>query len=121
MKILIAADVHAGSPDCPYESFFQALESLAATDYDIIFLGDIFDLWIGIDRYETEWHRKFMDWCAVERKKRTVSDIRSPIIHEPEESEMNEDPETEKAKKPKRKRLHRKPRTDRAGINPETV
>ena len=57
----------------------------------------------------------------VERKKRTVADIRSPIIHEPEESEMDDDPETEKAKKPKRKRLHRKPRTDRAGINPETV
>ena len=57
----------------------------------------------------------------VERKKRAVADIRSPIIHEPEESEMDEDPETEKAKKPKRKRLHRKPRTDRAGINPETV
>ncbi|MDP3396365.1 MAG: GTPase [Methanoregula sp.] len=57
----------------------------------------------------------------VEKKKRTVADIRSPIIHEPEESAMDEDPETEKAKKPKRKRLHRKPRTDRAGINPETV
>ena len=57
----------------------------------------------------------------VERKKRTVSDIRSPIIHEPEEAEMDEDPEAEKVKKPKRKRLHRKPRTDRAGITPETV
>lgn len=57
----------------------------------------------------------------VEKKKRTVSDIRSPIIHEPEESGMDEDPETEKTKKPKRKRLHRKPRTDRAGITPDTV
>jgi len=55
-------------------------------------------------------------------KKRTVTDIRSPIIHEPEESEMDDDSDSsEKVKKPKKKRLHRKPRTDRAGINPETV
>lgn len=58
----------------------------------------------------------------VERKKRTVADIRSPIIHEPEESEMDEDSDSyEKVKKPKRKRLHRKPRTDRAGITPESI
>ena len=58
----------------------------------------------------------------VERKKRTVADIRSPIIYEPEESEMDEDSDSyEKVKKPKRKRLHRKPRTDRAGITPESI
>ncbi len=54
-------------------------------------------------------------------KKRTVVDIRSPIRHETEEMEMDEDDETGEIKKVKRKPKLRKPRTTRAGMNPETI
>jgi nucleolar GTP-binding protein len=47
----------------------------------------------------------------VEREKSTVLDIRSPLIHEPEETEMDEYSPTEKDKKVSRKRKYRKPRT----------
>ena len=57
----------------------------------------------------------------VERKRGPTSDIRAPLSSEPEETEMHEDSDTDKASKPKRKRLHRKPRTARAGINSETI
>lgn len=57
----------------------------------------------------------------VEKKK--VVDIRSPIRHDPEEMAMNddEDDDSEKVKKPKRKRTVRKPRTTRAGMTPESI
>ncbi|MEI7857577.1 MAG: GTPase [Methanomicrobiales archaeon] len=54
--------------------------------------------------------------------KKIVVDIRSPIRHDPEEMEMNydEDDDSEKVKKPKRKPKVRKPRTVRAGMAPES-
>jgi hypothetical protein len=48
---------------------------------------------------------------TVERKRSTVPDIRSPLVYEPEETEMDE-----KGEKVSKKRLHRKPRTLRAEI-----
>ena len=47
----------------------------------------------------------------VEREKSAVLDIRSPLIHEPEETEMDEYSSTEKDKNISRKRKYRKPRT----------
>ena len=47
----------------------------------------------------------------VERKRSTEADIRSPLVYEPEETEMDE-----KGVKVSKKRLHRKPRTPRTEI-----
>ncbi|HZK30624.1 MAG TPA: GTPase, partial [Methanoregula sp.] len=47
----------------------------------------------------------------VEREKSAVLDIRSPLIYEPEETEMDEYSSTEKDKNISRKRKYRKPRT----------
>jgi nucleolar GTP-binding protein len=47
----------------------------------------------------------------VEQNRCTAPDIRSPLVYEPEETEMDE-----KGRKVSKKRLHRKPRTPRAEI-----
>jgi nucleolar GTP-binding protein len=57
----------------------------------------------------------------VEKKKRIVTDIRSPIRHETEEMEMGEDDETGEEKKVTRKRKVRKPRTARVGVDLSTT
>ncbi|MDP3563881.1 MAG: GTPase [Methanoregula sp.] len=58
----------------------------------------------------------------ADRKRRIAVDIRTPLRLEPEDPDMDDDFDSEeKVKKPKKKRLHRKPRTNRAGITPESV
>jgi len=46
--------------------------SLLPPSTGIVFLGDIFELWIGLKRYEDEGHRRFLDWCRSESAKRDV-------------------------------------------------
>ena len=29
----------------------------------VVFLGDIFELWIALDGYESDLHRRFLEWC----------------------------------------------------------
>ncbi|MGE0083614.1 MAG: UDP-2,3-diacylglucosamine diphosphatase [Desulfococcaceae bacterium] len=66
----ILADSHVNSAAGP--AFFRMLEFLANTPDDIVFLGDIFDLWIAVPKYENELHRRFLAWCAVQKQKRSI-------------------------------------------------
>ncbi len=63
----IVADSHVTTEAGP--AFFQLLEFLAKSGEDIVFLGDIFDLWIALPRYESERHRRFLAWCAVQKQR----------------------------------------------------
>jgi nucleolar GTP-binding protein len=55
---------------------------------------------------------------TVERKRSKSLDIRSPLVHDPEETESGYGSITENGEKVPKKRLHRKPRTPRAEISP---
>jgi UDP-2,3-diacylglucosamine hydrolase len=48
------------------------LESFERNNRDLIFLGDIFDLWIALPRYEEEIHRDFIVWCRRQKSQRTI-------------------------------------------------
>ncbi len=48
------------------------LEALSRTDYDVMFLGDIMDLWIGMDGYEDDLQRWFIEWCKAESPRRNI-------------------------------------------------
>lgn len=68
--MLLITDAHVGPRN---ESvFFRMLDSLTGGRDPIVFLGDIFDLWIALPRYETSAHREFLNWCAEQRRRRTV-------------------------------------------------
>jgi len=46
------------------EEFFDMLA--AVRQYEpagVIFLGDIFELWVALDGYESSIHARFLDWC----------------------------------------------------------
>jgi len=68
--MILIADAHAG--DASAEAFFEMLDAIADTGEAVVFLGDIFDLWIGLPRYETDLHRRFIAWCRRERDRRAV-------------------------------------------------
>ena len=69
MKYIFIADSHLADPE-DTESFFSMLDriscSLLAMEKDrrpsLVFLGDIFELWIAIPGYEAECHSRFLSW-----------------------------------------------------------
>ena len=70
--ILLITDSHL-TEHCPERAVFRfLLEKISTSDYDVLFLGDIFDVWIGCSGYETSVHREFMEWCLREKERRNV-------------------------------------------------
>ena len=70
--MIIITDAHISKANGNHTIFSKMLESFEKTDHDIIFLGDIFDLWIAIPRYEEDIHRNFIAWCHRQKKHRTI-------------------------------------------------
>ncbi|MEE4356000.1 MAG: metallophosphoesterase [Desulfococcaceae bacterium] len=68
--MILITDSHTDRRSAP--AFFHMLKKLETYQGDIVFLGDIFDLWIALPGYENELHRKFLHWCRKEKKKRSV-------------------------------------------------
>ncbi len=51
------------------------LDNLDRSDDDLVFLGDIFDLWVALPRYENELHRRFVAWCRGQKQRRAIGYI----------------------------------------------
>ena len=45
---------------------------IATTDYDVAFLGDVMELWIGLGRYSTPLTAEFLAWVSAEKSRRRV-------------------------------------------------
>ena len=70
--ILLITDSHL-TEHCPERTVFRSLlEKIAESEYDVLFLGDIFDVWIGCTGYESSVHQEFMEWCRREKEKRNL-------------------------------------------------
>lgn len=70
---LLIADSHVDPDDAESaRNFRMMLEQIRATSANVVFLGDIFDLWIAIPRIEHSIQRHFVRWCAEERAHRSV-------------------------------------------------
>ena len=70
--MIIIADAHISRAHGNHEFFFKMLESLNETGHDLIFLGDIFDLWIALPHYEQDIQRDFIAWCRKEKNHRSI-------------------------------------------------
>jgi UDP-2,3-diacylglucosamine pyrophosphatase LpxH len=73
--MIIIADAHIDDASGVESDFFQMLQVIEKTDQDVIFLGDIFDLWVALTRYEKESHKLFLSWCKNQKEHRTVGFI----------------------------------------------
>jgi UDP-2,3-diacylglucosamine hydrolase len=70
--MIIVTDAHVSKARGNDTEFFQMLAAIESTEQDLIFLGDIFDLWIALPRYETDIHNDFISWCREQKKNRTI-------------------------------------------------
>jgi len=73
--MIIISDAHVNEALGNHTQFFDMLAAFEACDHDLIFLGDIFDLWIALPRYEREIHRRFLTWCKQQKQRRTIGFI----------------------------------------------
>lgn len=73
--MIIVADAHINEADGNYASFCKMLKRLGDSAQDIVFLGDIFDLWLALPRYENDIHRQFLQWCRNQKTHRNIGFI----------------------------------------------
>ncbi|MDJ0836778.1 MAG: metallophosphoesterase [Acidobacteriota bacterium] len=73
--MFIVADAHVSRAQDNHEPFFEMLDALRDTGEDVVFLGDIFDLWVSLPRYEGPLQRRFLEWCAAYKQSASVGYI----------------------------------------------
>ncbi len=70
--MILITDAHVSLGNDNEIEFFKMLDKIEKTDHDVVFLGDIFELWIAMPRYEEDMHIKFLDWCKNQKEKRQI-------------------------------------------------
>ena len=70
--IFLVADAQLEDGQELDSEFSAMLDVLSRTQNDVVFLGDIMDLWIAKPRYEKGCHEAFIRWCREESAKRKV-------------------------------------------------
>lgn len=70
--MIIITDAHISKARGNHTAFFKMLAAIERTEHDLILLGDIFDLWIALPRYEEDLHIKFTAWCQEQKHRRTI-------------------------------------------------
>jgi UDP-2,3-diacylglucosamine pyrophosphatase LpxH len=73
--MILIADSHINPDKGNDTEFFEMLRHFEKTTDDLVFLGDIFDLWIALPRYESDIHVRFLSWCEKQKAQRTVGFI----------------------------------------------
>jgi len=70
--MIIVSDAHISKSRGNHSDFFKMLAAIEKTEHDLIFLGDIFDLWIALPRYEEDIHVNFIAWNREQKNNRTI-------------------------------------------------
>ena len=70
--LILIADAHVSKARGNAPAFFRLLDALGRCDDDLVFLGDIFDLWVALPRYENELHQRFLAWCRDQKRRRAI-------------------------------------------------
>ena len=70
--MILVTDAHISKARGNHTTFFNMLNAIESTAHDLIFLGDIFDLWIALPRYEEDIHTQFTAWCLEQKNTRSI-------------------------------------------------
>jgi len=73
--MILIADAHVNTAKGPHHPFFRMLHALGKTGEKIVFMGDIFDLWIALPGYEQTVHTRFLAWCRRQKIRREIGYI----------------------------------------------
>ena len=67
---ILIADCHIRAHSDAEGDFFEMLDRIDAVNpKGVIFLGDIFELWIALKGYESFGHAQFVEWCSEHKKR----------------------------------------------------
>ena len=69
---IVVSDSHVSKNFENDSEFFEMLAHISRSEHDLVFLGDILDLWISLPGYEDEVQQRFLAWCTGEKKRRMV-------------------------------------------------
>lgn len=72
VPLVMIADAHISRSLGNVDAFFDMLAALESGPGDVVFLGDIFDLWVALPRYENARHRMFLSWCQRQKRHRRI-------------------------------------------------
>jgi UDP-2,3-diacylglucosamine pyrophosphatase LpxH len=75
VPLIMIADAHIRRRPSDGDTFFDMLAALERGPGDVVFIGDIFDLWIALPRYENALHRAFLSWCRRQKAHRRIGFI----------------------------------------------
>lgn len=70
--LLVAADLHVLPGTASETRFREFLAWISTTGWDVAFLGDVLELWIGVPGYETPIASDFLAWCRQEKERRRL-------------------------------------------------
>jgi UDP-2,3-diacylglucosamine pyrophosphatase LpxH len=70
--MIIITDAHISKASGNHATFFKMLEFFEDIQQDLIFLGDIFELWVALPGYESDIHHAYIEWCRDQKKYRTI-------------------------------------------------
>lgn len=70
--LVMIADAHISQNLGNVDAFFDMLAALERGPGDVVFLGDIFDLWVALPRYENARHRMLLSWCQRQKRHRRI-------------------------------------------------
>ena len=73
--MILISDAHVGDTNGNTTTFFDMLDALAHTTEDVVFLGDIFELWFALPHHESELHERFLGWCKEQKARRSIGFI----------------------------------------------
>ena len=73
--MILIADAHVNVAAGTHRPFFRMLAALEKTKEDIVFMGDIFDLWIALPGFEQAVHHHFLTWCRQQKAHREIGYI----------------------------------------------
>lgn len=73
--MILIADAHVNAAAGTHRPFFNMLSALEKTTEDIVFMGDIFDLWIALPGFEQTVHHHFLTWCRQQKARREIGYI----------------------------------------------
>jgi UDP-2,3-diacylglucosamine pyrophosphatase LpxH len=70
--MIIVTDAHVSKAQKNHTAFFEMLDFFENCHHDLIFLGDIFELWVALADYESDIHHDFIEWCHEQKKYRNI-------------------------------------------------
>jgi len=70
--MIIITDAHLSPTAKNAARFFALLHRLEGHTREVVFLGDIFDLWIALGNYEDAFQQRFVAWCQRQKQLRRV-------------------------------------------------